>query len=380
MGNQSFDLEIGDIKFKNPVVLSAMGGINDSNFINQHANKAGLAFLGGYSIDQKTKDASKKIINRGREEFILDSPLDEILSEISNIKTGNAIGVNLRSTTLDPILDIASVFYSKKIVLELDAHCRQKEIVDVGAGEALLSDIKKLTYWIKKIKETGVVLSIKFRVNIIDDINFVKAVENAGVDIIHVDAMLPDEGSDLDALKKIRDITDLTIIGNNSITDFNTAKEMLSRGCDFISVARGVAENPSLISELVDDITQFQEELGWYNSPKHLCSGKGDLRSLTFCCVPVKPCALLYKLKKLGLAPQDFVEIKKEFGKGTMLEYGDSTCFGSLLWCCKISKPCFLRDGVLDLLELSPQEYMTLKKELSEYILDHAKVAKNDHS
>jgi predicted metal-binding transcription factor (methanogenesis marker protein 9) len=62
-----------------------------------------------------------------------------------------------------------------------------------------------------------------------------------------------------------------------------------------------------------------------------------------------------------------------EFVKGTPLEYGDSTCFGSLAWCCKITKPCFMRDGVLDLIDLSPTEYMKLKKQMADYILDHAR-------
>jgi predicted metal-binding transcription factor (methanogenesis marker protein 9) len=59
-----------------------------------------------------------------------------------------------------------------------------------------------------------------------------------------------------------------------------------------------------------------------------------------------------------------------EFAKGTLLEFGDSTCFGSLAWCCKISKPCYLRDGVLDVLGLSAADYMKLKKEMADYILE----------
>jgi predicted metal-binding transcription factor (methanogenesis marker protein 9) len=32
-----------------------------------------------------------------------------------------------------------------------------------------------------------------------------------------------------------------------------------------------------------------------------------------------------------------------------------------------------MRDGVLDLIDLPPQEYMKLKKQMADYILDHAK-------
>ena len=66
--------------------------------------------------------------------------------------------------------------------------------------------------------------------------------------------------------------------------------------------------------------------------------------------------------------------MKMEFAKGTPLEYGDSTCFGSLVWCCKITKMCPLRDGVLEMIGLSDADYMELKRELADYILDHPKV------
>ena len=155
---------------------------------------------------------------------------------------------------------------------------------------------------------------------------------------------------------------------------------MLARGADMISVARGVLNDssPNLISELVDDITKYQEATGWYNAPKHICGGEGDLRALAFCCLPVKPCAVHNKIGKLGFSAQEFANLKMEFAKGTMLEYGDSTCFGSLVWCCKLSKPCFLRDGVLDMIDLSGAEYMRLKKNLATYILENAKIPINE--
>lgn len=146
-----------------------------------------------------------------------------------------------------------------------------------------------------------------------------------------------------------------------------------------VSVARGVLDNPSLIRELVQEISSYQGQCGWYNAPKHLCSGKGDLRGLAFCCVPIKPCALIHKIKQIGFSPQEFTDIKNKFAKGTMLEYGDSTCFGSLVWCCKITKPCFLRDGVLEMLQVSDQEYMLLKKELADFILENSKVATDEN-
>jgi putative methanogenesis marker domain 9 len=111
---------------------------------------------------------------------------------------------------------------------------------------------------------------------------------------------------------------------------------------------------------------------GWYNSPKHICGG-GDLRALAFCCLPVKPCAVHNALNQIGMSAEEFTKLKLQIAEGTPLEYGDSTCFGSMAWCCKITKPCFLRDGVLEVVGLSDVDFMRLKKQMSEEILAHRK-------
>nr|WP_305891123.1 methanogenesis marker 9 domain-containing protein [Methanolobus chelungpuianus] len=366
-------MKVGYVSFRNPIALAPMGGMTDSKFANQYASDAGLVILGGYNLDPGTQEAASKMLARGREEFISENPLRLIEEEIGAVKSGAVIGINVRSTSIGPLIEAATAIKNMGAILELDAHCRQEEMTDTGAGQALLNDIPRLTEWISKIRGTGVVLSVKIRGNVVEDIMLVKAIERAGADILHLDAMKAGQGADLKLIKEIRDSTRMFLICNNSVTGTEDAKEMFSRGADMVSVARGVLEDPGLISSLVRDISAVQRDMGWYNAPKHVCRGEGDLRGLTFCCLPVKSCPVHSNIKKLGLTPQQFADIKMDFAKGTMLEYGDSTCFGSLVWCCKISKPCFLRDGVLETLGLSDAEYMRLKKELGDYIIEQAR-------
>ena len=373
MTDELFDIKSGYISINNPIAIASMAGKTDSAFANRYAKDAGLVVIGGYNLDAATNDAAKKMEARGREEFVSDEPLELLKSEIENTDIAGIVAFNVRSTTIEPLIEAANIIREAGGILELDAHCRQDEMTEIGAGEALMEDLSRLTEWIRLIKETGVVLSVKIRANVVDDEELAKAIENAGADILHVDAMQPGDRADLNAIRKIRDVTRLLLIGNNSIFDFSDAKEMFSRGADLISVARAVTNDPEIIPELVDMVSQYQLEIGWYNAPKHICRGEGDLRGLTFCCMPVKPCAIHSKIKKLGFSPKEFADLKLEFVKGTPLEFGDSTCFGSLAWCCKISKPCYLRDGVLDVLDLSPAEYMKLKKEMADYILDNSK-------
>jgi TIM-barrel protein len=377
MSDYLFDLHIGYARFKNPIALAPMAGIVNSAFANQYAADAGLVVLGAFSLDEASKAVAAELVARGRKEFISEEPLELIRNEIQAIKSGSAVAVNVRSATLEPLIEAAKIVKEEGAILELNAHCRQPEMLKAGIGEALLQDLPKLSAWIKAIKETGVVLSVKVRANVVNDIELARVIDKAGADIIHVDAMLEGFGVDFDAILNYRDATRLFLIGNNSVRDFEAAKDMFSRGADMVSVARGVMENPGLIKELVDSVSAYQKLIGWYNAPKHVCSD-GDFRALAFCCLPVKPCPVHEKFDKLGYTAEEFAKAKFDFAKGTMLEYGGDTCFGSLVWCCKISKPCWIRDGVLNTIGLSDAEYMKLKKELAEYLMDNAKTPVNE--
>lgn len=106
----------------------------------------------------------------------------------------------------------------------------------------------------------------------------------------------------------------------------------------------------------------------WEDAPSHICRG-GDKRGLAFCCPPVKSCPILNALDEVNLTPQEYIDIKTEFAKETKLGEGTGTCFGSLVWCCKSSKPCPLRDITLKNIGMTHDEYLDLKKELSDKLV-----------
>ncbi len=109
----------------------------------------------------------------------------------------------------------------------------------------------------------------------------------------------------------------------------------------------------------------------WNNPPSHICRG-GDLRGLAFCCPPVKGCAIYNALSFLGMTPEEFIKIKEDFGKKTKLGKGSNTCFGSFVWCCKNTKPCPYRNNEMRKINLSEEEYMKLKYELSKEIIKNS--------
>ncbi len=362
MTDVDFGITVGDIKIPNPLVLASVAGLTDSSFAASRS--VGLAILGGYNADTATIEAARRLIKKGRSEFAYEQPRSVIENELSVMKTTDiAAAVNVRSATLEPMLEIAECVRDRDAILELNAHCRQPEMQAVGVGQRMLSDLDKLERWIRELKQTDVTLIVKVRAGVTDDIVLTKTIDRAGADAVHIDTM--DMGAKL--IKKVRDQTSLKIIANNSIVDYTSAHKMLSMGADLVSVARAAIASNAALEEILYGLESFEKTVGWYNAPKHICAG-GDLRGLAFCCMPVKDCPLNYVLKRAGIKKEQYVRTKEEFMK-SKLGAGANTCFGSMIWCCKITRPCPWRDSTLQEHNISDIEYMRLKKELAQRLL-----------
>ena len=139
MTKESQYITVNGTAVKSPVFLASMAGITDAAYVKERADSVGGAFIGGYSIDDTTRSASKEMEACGRAEF--DASLEDIKAELESLRdTGLALGVNLRGTTAEAYLAAAECF-GHDVICEIDAHCRQKPMTAAGAGEALLSDI-----------------------------------------------------------------------------------------------------------------------------------------------------------------------------------------------------------------------------------------------
>ncbi|OQA57969.1 MAG: hypothetical protein BWY45_01349 [Euryarchaeota archaeon ADurb.Bin294] len=359
----NFDLFIGDKPVKTPIAVACMAGITDGAYIRNLADHIGLGIIGGYAIDEPTIKAARVLSDLGREEFLPRNLVDDLKGQIALIKAAGVVPViNLRASEAGSLNALAQEL-GNSVIYEIDAHCRQQPMIDARSGEFLLHHPEVLISYVQALKIAGVLVSVKIRAGIAaDDVELSRLLWKAGADILHIDLM----DFDHTHLKKIRYTSPIFIIANNGITTFEKAKEMFAHGADMISLAR--KSDKKTLSTLYAQIAQYTKEHGWYNAPKQLCRG-GDIRSLAFCCMPVKPCPLLPTLQHYNISPQEFVTMKMEAVAGTPLEQGANTCFGSLVYCCKDTTPCMFRDAALRQAGIKKSTYMDLKREISKKLL-----------
>jgi TIM-barrel protein len=361
---ERFGLLINDRIVRTPIAIASMAGIVDAGYVLKRADHIGMAFIGGYSVDQPTMDAAKAISAEGnRKEFLYDEPVKELRTQVTLLEKSPVVtGINLRGSEPESYAAIARSL-GEGVVYEIDAHCRQPALVAAGCGEHYLKKPVDLLAVVRALKSEGVTVSVKIRAGVAeDDRQLARKLWKSGADILHIDLM--DFGSP--KLRQIRNSCPLLLIANNSINTFERMREMLSHGADMVSLARKSDERT--LSGLDAAISRYAAEEGWYNSPKQLCRG-GDIRALTFCCMPVKECPLIPTLSRIGLPKEEYIQLKLDTVKGTPLEEGKQTCFGSLAWCCKTSSPCMFRDMTLKQQNISKKEYMRMKRELSDTIM-----------
>lgn len=224
-----------------------MAGISNGRFCRKMSSYGfDMLTLGGYSADDISAEAGRKILQRGRPEFDTDpSKLPyHIENEVKFIRNGNPwdglVSVNLRAVSPEPLIPLSKLDCVD--VVEINAHCRQPELVESGCGQSLLTDTERLHAFISHVVKKGrSKVSVKLRANVpgVDDLEVAHAIEDAGADYLHIDAMKPGHNTaDYELVRSIRDATDIFIIGNNSIVDLESARKMLAAGADGISIAR----------------------------------------------------------------------------------------------------------------------------------------------
>lgn len=248
----------------NPSLLSAMAGITDGQFAAGILDAgAGGAILGSYNIDRQVLAAALKSRERGRLEFChpIDNLSHQLIKEVRIAQSSHSerkIFLSIRyavASSVRQIIGELSQNIHTDLIIEINAHCRQKEVTSIGGGQALLKRQKELQKAIDILKGNDFLISVKARSPGLSCEVFAKQLTDWGVDYFHLDAYVPGvDGPDFAAIRAAAAVEDITIIGNNSITDPRTAIQVLSCGARAFSIARAAINNPKAIGSIARNL------------------------------------------------------------------------------------------------------------------------------
>lgn len=235
----------GDAPFEPRVAVASLSGASDADWARAVAGHVGCAFLGGLALDEPTRAAARDLVDRDREEFLPPDPhafLDRQLEALADVPLRPAF--NVRSASTAALEAAAERCRRHGAVCEINAHCRQAEMCDAGAGESLLHDLARLREQVAAATATGATVSVKVRAEVpgVDLPALAADVDDAGADLLHVDAM-----DDEPVVGAVADATDAAVIANNGVRDAATTREYLSLGADAVSVGRA-SDDPSVLA------------------------------------------------------------------------------------------------------------------------------------
>lgn len=221
--------------FEPRVALASLSGRSDASWARAGVPHAGAAFLGGIAIDEPTREAARAMVARDRTEFLPPEPIAFIERQFEGLSdVPIRPGINVRTASREPIPDVARLCADHDAFLELNAHCRQEEMCEAEAGESLLADPERLSEYVHVAAEQGACVGVKVRAETgVDLAGLAAALETAGADFVHVDAMDTES-----AVAAVRAATECFLLANNGVRDRQSVFEYLRYGADAVSIGR----------------------------------------------------------------------------------------------------------------------------------------------
>lgn len=219
-----------------PVVAASLSGAADAAWAARLAPHVGGAILGGIALDEPTRVAAERLVDRGRAEFLPADPVEHVRDQLAACADlPLRLGWNFRAADPGPVREAAAVCAAHDAVLEVNAHCRQSEMCAAGAGERLLREPARLREQVWAAAAAGATVAVKVRAEVpgVDLPAVARVADAAGADLIHVDAM------DTEAVvADVAAATDAAVIANNGVRDRATVREYAEYGADAVSLAR----------------------------------------------------------------------------------------------------------------------------------------------
>lgn len=145
-------------------------------------------------------------------------------------------------------------------IIDINCGCPMPKIYLNGDGSALLADPNKAERIISECKKSGKTITAKMRIGLTPDsivgVDFAKALENGGVDMITVHGRTRNQiyagDVDFDEIARIKASVKVPVVANGGVFSVEDADRLMEKtGADGVMLARGALEKPWLFADIL---------------------------------------------------------------------------------------------------------------------------------
>ncbi len=238
------DLQIGNIKLKNNVVLAPMAGVTDLPYrllcIEQGVGLVYTELISAKGLYYENDKTNTMLVTDNREK----PSTIQIFG--SDAKIMGAIAKKLNDVDFD--------------ILDINMGCPAPKIVKNGDGSALMKDpdnVRAIITEVVKNCEKPVTFKIRkgWDDTSVNAVEIAKIGEDCGASAVAVHGRTRDQFysgvADYDIIRDVKKAVSIPVIGNGDIFDYKSAQHMLDyTGCDGIMIGRGAQGNPFIFKEI----------------------------------------------------------------------------------------------------------------------------------
>ncbi|MBR4745198.1 MAG: tRNA dihydrouridine synthase DusB [Clostridia bacterium] len=238
-------MKIGNIEFKNNLILAPMAGVTDVAFRSICISCGADAAVGELI-------SAKALVyqNKKTQEMLVTAPNEKI--KIVQL-FGSEPEIMAKAVKL-PIL-------KKFDIIDINMGCPAPKIVNNGEGSALMNNINLAEQIIRAcVNATNKPVTVKFRLGWdekhINCVEFARMCERAGASAITIHGrtrnMFYSGKADWDMIAKVKNAVSIPVIANGDVCDIDSYNSILSKtNCDAVMIGRATLGNPQVFADIV---------------------------------------------------------------------------------------------------------------------------------
>lgn len=246
-------------RLQGKLVLCAMEGVSCGEFCATAGKGAGMVTLGGLNIDALTQGSGEQFSPKTGENV-----RDWLAREIPLAKkSGAMVAVGLRSSTVEALISTGKILEELGAdVLEIDAHCNNRYLHEMGTGHYLVRNPDKLAAWVQELsRKVSIPISVKCATHVMKHYGaFAKRMEFSGASIINLDIrtikfpLYYMHQPKIEIISQVRKYSSIFLIATGTVQDAAKAKLFLREGADAVGIASAARKDHAFISRIAAEL------------------------------------------------------------------------------------------------------------------------------